>query len=134
MALADKLIGSGPERSDAPDPLRTARNHLLGLERGGIEFLRHKIGTHHREHDPFAGRNMQFGRLKLVAADGNAGAENVLGPCGRMARRNDKQGREHARRAAKPCAHSVDVFEDRFLKTQRDAKSIRMGAALGQVF
>jgi hypothetical protein len=90
MALADKFIGSGPKRSDADDPLRTARNHLLGLERGGIEFLRRGIGIDHREQDPFAGRNMQFGRLKLVAADGNAGAENVLGPCGRLARCNDK--------------------------------------------
>ena len=65
---------------------------------------------------------MQFGRLKHVAADGNAGAENVLGPCGRMARHNDKQVRKHARHAVKPCAHSVDVLGDRFLKNNETLK------------
>ena len=70
MALADKLIGSGPERSDADDPMRTARNHLLGLERGGNRIPPNGINVDHCEQDPFAGRNVEFGRLKLVAAHG----------------------------------------------------------------
>ena len=63
-------VGSGLERGDANDPLRAAGDHLFGFERRGIEFYRQRVGIDHREHDPPTGWNVQFGRLKLVAADG----------------------------------------------------------------
>ena len=60
-----------------------------------FELLRQRVGIDHREQDPLTGRNVQLGRLELVAADGDAGAERLFGA--HAGAKADDGGQEHGR-------------------------------------
>src|SRR5262249_14515823 len=69
MKLAEELVTAGRQRSHAHQPCRFARNDLLDLERGALEFFGARILVADIDRDAFTRRHPDFLRLEGVVAD-----------------------------------------------------------------
>jgi len=99
VVFAHEGIAAGIERPQPDAAFAAAGNHLLDLERGGIELLHAAVFILDGQNRGLSGRNMDLGRRELMVLDGDGdpGFRRGKVGAGECRRHQKKRCRDEAR-------------------------------------